>query len=79
MAEPIQQARLVQASNRGVEPGADLGPSRLRQGLDQFREATRLDLRDRHQLPAAGAAAGAAGDPLAPRLQCFRHAVLHGL
>lgn len=63
----------------GVEPGADLGPSRLRQGIDQFHKATRLDLRDRHQLPAAGAAAGAAGDPLAPRLQCFRHAVLHGL
>ena len=55
MAEPLQQARLVQASNCGVEPGADLGPSRLRQGLDQIREATRLDLRDRHQLPAAGA------------------------
>ena len=62
------------------EPGPDLGPPRLGQRIDQLREMTRLDLGDRHQLPAAGSAARPAGDPLASRFsRSLRHVGLDRL
>ncbi len=62
LVERFEQAGLGEASQGLGEARADMRPPRLGHRLDKVAKAPGLGLGERHELAAAGAAAGAARD-----------------